>query len=216
MERLHVKPGVIPCPWPQRSANQLQPHMHAYSTWAWSHTVLHAHLLLPLWSKYKYMCTVSEDRKKPRIFFYEGWETIENEHMAGCHVKLSNSSFLTYLNLFCNDWTCLSQQLPALNLRWQLLSGWALNTSFTPAADEAWSVMSVAVPHRILHCILGFFLTGHPIIRLLRRMHTKKWLCGEDLSTNAKLSNYIQFLIYDHGLRVIRDLNWRFCPHTVA
>lgn len=41
--------------------------------------------------------------------------------------------------------------------------------------------MTVAVPHRILHCILGLFLTGHPIMKLLRRMHTKKKRqCGED------------------------------------
>lgn len=127
MERLHVKPRVIPYLWPLRSANQLQPHMHTYSTWAWSHKVLQAHLPLPLWSKYKYMCTVSEDRKKPRIFSYEGWDRIENERMAGEIVKQQFSQ----LSKLCFAMTrrVFLQKLPAPHLRWQLLPGWALNNS---------------------------------------------------------------------------------------
>lgn len=203
--------------WPQRSANQLRPHMHAYSTWAWSHKALRAHLPLPLWSRYKYTCTVSEDRKKPRIFSLRGlredWERAHGR--SSCEIVKQQFPHPSELR-FAMTRRVFSEKLPALKLRWQLLSGWAFNTYFTPAADNACGVMTVAVPHRILYCILGFFLTGHLIMKLLRIMHTKKRLCGKDLRTNAKLLNYISFLIYDHELWVITDLNWMFCPHTVA
>lgn len=56
------------------------------------------------------------------------------------YLKFQGSSFPTLL--FCDNWTCIFQELPGLNPRWQLFSRRALNTSLTPAVFEACRGMS--------------------------------------------------------------------------
>lgn len=105
----------------------------------------HKHIYYIYWEIYKrsytpaaatvgHMCVISEEARN--VFFSEGLKQSRGKNVTRSHLKFLSSIFPSYLN-FCINWTCILQELPGLNQRWQLLSRWALNTGLTPAVFEA-------------------------------------------------------------------------------